>query len=1113
MLQCHHPSSRAAAATTTPCCSQIRRVLGGASGCFRTVIFSPTRSVSSSSATPNNSSSDSTSAIPTFHPAPFTNPKFLSLQSRTVGQYIQLKHDIVRRQNKLLERLEKEHQAEATAPSGGGAAQTSKRQRTTAPSAASSGTALPVPLAKEVEVLERKLLQLENEQGFGLDDAIVWSHFHLLVCASAYVAAMQWWELQVVAKGRTAPFPSFVRSDWMRVMQQGVLPVLPHPSSHVRLHYVSPFSKLWDTQEHRSLLAMRTAAASAIPLLASSGGLESGLKTLMDHLKVRHNAYPPSPQHYTTVMDDTAITSTAQLPVDDVLNVKELSTALLQSKPSSAGGVLHADYAHHSMVTYVLPLLRVADTMGLLFDDVSPLHHDQDTEVDQEGDEEEERPTAATTIGKRATIASSYCPTVGHELADDQHQAVQRVLHLFVSSEPSDGNCEPVVSALRTLQDVLDFYAALVQCACECPEPSVLLVIQSAILAGFFCVEEDGGSSSSSSSSLPAMRVAEEAWLQGVMAQEETGEALSSAMEEGRRQLHAFLQDTIQHLYVARHTLHLERLLMSRSLHMMGCWAAMRSIAGSSCANLPLQQQESLCRAMQCLHGEWRRTTTSRLSAAADGNSSSSSVVERGAGLLSLCGFALHQPPSRVPLPPGVSPAIPSESALTAHRLWEEMDACFRCFLAHQLQQQKDQWCSSSWLVALTSPSYTSSHPSLVEKLLLQAPVNQQSSGESTAVDGDSHVPSWLSPVAAELVMVNSKLHELLQYLTSSTVGSKEEVEVEQRLSAIRRDSDGDSHQQLQCFSERLGTQSIHSMVEWELTLEQLLLALSVDLHQLIRDVPPLAAEQSAAAGGDNDLMDGTDEADSRRGDHEDEGPSLHINEDELPPDSHLAAAMDEGEAAMMVHDEEDAAVPHGTTPVVEQQPPQHEDSSESPFVTLHYLSKLSSTDPSALTAEQVAHHLHTCICLLLEHLPNSHSGEEEAATPSPAALASIALLEATAHLLTGSKEVERAAVSTLQKVVVHHLLPLQDAANDGLVSDGNAAAVVALAAARVGLWGEVEQVLNRLFGVEKEVGEVRCTAVQLDPFLLASLLEAAKAAAEPGVCLLLQRHRELVFF
>lgn len=176
-------------------------------------------------------------AVPKFNPKPFPVDKFLSIQSRTIDQFIQLRKEILDRHVKLVAaRKEQLRRFYASWKE-------TRRRRKGSPSMEENGDTaahdmpspppppLSLPLAQELEVLERKVLSLEAHQGFLLTDELLYRHFHLLIELGAYGPALQWLDERVLASQRLGPpFPNEVL-DGLVAIARNVRQLFPDASS------------------------------------------------------------------------------------------------------------------------------------------------------------------------------------------------------------------------------------------------------------------------------------------------------------------------------------------------------------------------------------------------------------------------------------------------------------------------------------------------------------------------------------------------------------------------------------------------------------------------------------------------------------------------------------------------------------------------------------------------------------------------------------------------------------------------------------------------------------------------------------------------------------------
>lgn len=239
----------------------------------------------------------------TFQSKPYVFPKFLSIQSRGLPQLTKAQDDIKSRQEKLLRA--REEQLRSLQPSG--------------PS--SSVATLPpltLHLARDLDVLEKKIVQLEGTQGFTLPDAIVYDHFTLLVRLGAYAPALQWLEEKIVMERRGPPFPLCVRQHLQEIMHYGIRPALPDSSASIRFPAAAPLclSPAADKGTGSSTVRMMEVllarfGASAMPLSASMEENFSGdsivqiLGRFEDFFRIRSPQHA-NPAHVDAIVDDEA---------------------------------------------------------------------------------------------------------------------------------------------------------------------------------------------------------------------------------------------------------------------------------------------------------------------------------------------------------------------------------------------------------------------------------------------------------------------------------------------------------------------------------------------------------------------------------------------------------------------------------------------------------------------------------------------------------------------------------------------------------------------------------------------------------------------------------------
>lgn len=417
---------------------------------------------------------------------------------------------------------------------------------------------------------------------------------------------------------------------------------------------------------------------------------------------------------------------------------------------------MHNGYTHHVLTAYLLPFLHVCEAAGLLFDDVTPMRReDQDQDHEEEEEEEEkvnkekygnvsrsEADGGSKAVPPNLDVLRAYIPSASADtgFSREQTAAVKRVLELFPASaavrpdrkstkEDQSHEAEEPSPELRTLKEVLDLYALLVQSVCETKEPALVMLLHVSLLSGFFHL----GKNEKDPSLSPVPRVSEEAWLQQLLKKDKAeaspdDESISnnsSEIQAGRMLIHAFLQEHLLLLHMTRQSIQAEKVLLWRSGEMLQAWGALHHLASSSA---PSGQEGShrdynplvLCRAFQCLHYEWARTEIgypaqsphpSVMEGSADGEHEKEQEASTGASTPVVLGspavscsalplFARASPyypflqPSSASTDgertlPG-SCATPHQVHRVWHKLWDELDLCTREILSSTIVMMRD---------------------------------------------------------------------------------------------------------------------------------------------------------------------------------------------------------------------------------------------------------------------------------------------------------------------------------------------------------------------------------------------------------------------------------------
>eukprot|EP00796_Vickermania_ingenoplastis_P008100 gene8100-5636_t len=959
----------------------------------------------------------------TLQPKPFRTDKFLSIQTRTVDHYVKLRRQLLARHAKL--RADREEQLART------------------PHCASPlPPPLPLSLATEVEVLERRLLQLEAELGFTLTDDLFYHHFALLVDLGAHAAALQWLEEKILLQGRGPPFPAPVRRGLHTIMTSGVLPLFPDPAAGLRIPIAVPAASgpTGGTPSRsvipRLLHALCRAATSATPLHAGSSRLKfsapslrtsplpasattaayadelrdlaqffhhrSGLpldrmeeeegteylhgagqveaseaevrrqqtlekaSRLVEEVRTDTTLRPPDPYAYPCLHprafraavamrqqgetkhenkrgeekdddddDDDELDEEEEVEVDHLLRVAPMAERFYACGESGCGAVgltassgrrsppstpLHPSYTHHVVLTYLLPLLHIAEGMGLLFSEVTPMRAGGDPEAE----EEEARHSASPPL-------KEFLPAGPGGLAR-QMLAVKRVLSLC-SADGAAPSCDPGAldlaggngndsskrekdmvggeevganepsTALLEMKETLDVYTTLLRCVCDSKEPTLITAVHVSLLSGFFHLEEGSVPSPSREGALPC--VAEEAWLQNL-----PNDAAAAARQErlaGRLLLHTFLQDALRRLYAARQSIHTERLLVWRSVDILHSWGAFHALLvdeqrGSAVPPL------HLCRAFQCWHHEWARTTAGEVVAVGGGRH----TVD-GAPTLGCAFFPLYPRPApsaplvQAPTSPQENEAVVVEvevevegvlqrrpfrksSVLSGHRQWHQLwnradtvtRAVLRAVLANgwgvegrprddadreevaaMADSVREGWEQTAWLVQLTPQAG-----------LRSAPPGGESHGQDPPTTSPSGSREEGDPDTVQTVLErNVELHQQLLALLLAPASPPVELPAGADTSSVAPAGPEDSsprHVPHTCYTARLAkevgsiswkTSSASSRegeggavarddlaLLWEALAERLLLYVSMDLHMILREVPALPEPHMAAA-------------------------------------------------------------------------------------------------------------------------------------------------------------------------------------------------------------------------------------------------------------------------
>lgn len=215
----------------------------------------------------------SSTTMPTLHPKPFVMDKFLSIQSRTIDQLVQIRKEFLDRYRKLLRGRKEQLQRFYSSWS-----EFEKKEGSSASRPLSLEPPSPPPLSlalsQELEVLEKKLVGLEEHQGFTLPDELIYHHFYVLIELGVYGPALQWLEERIVSPSRLGPsFPPVVL-DGLLAIAKHVRPLFPDASSAgLRVPMAAPVTSVsgreslggYSTDLHQSLSYPTSSSSTSLP--------------------------------------------------------------------------------------------------------------------------------------------------------------------------------------------------------------------------------------------------------------------------------------------------------------------------------------------------------------------------------------------------------------------------------------------------------------------------------------------------------------------------------------------------------------------------------------------------------------------------------------------------------------------------------------------------------------------------------------------------------------------------------------------------------------------------------------------------------------------------------
>lgn len=190
--------------------------------------------------------------VPKFHPKPYPVDKFLSIKSRTLENFVQHRKELLDRHVKLL-KARKEQLRRFYASWRETTVRGKSDVESRMVSEEGNGSVplppppppLSLPLAQEVEVLERKVVNLEEYHGFTPSDELIYRHFDLLIKLGAYLPALQWFVERIVERKRLGPpFPANILNGLVAI-SMNVQHLFPDASSAgLRAPMAAPLSSV-----------------------------------------------------------------------------------------------------------------------------------------------------------------------------------------------------------------------------------------------------------------------------------------------------------------------------------------------------------------------------------------------------------------------------------------------------------------------------------------------------------------------------------------------------------------------------------------------------------------------------------------------------------------------------------------------------------------------------------------------------------------------------------------------------------------------------------------------------------------------------------------------------